>query len=90
MHQCPQRIIITFLTPLASSNLWASGAQESREVLSLLENQLDTEIQATPNHATQTAALLGSGISGRTVVLGVTKNDEASPAAKLIPASSNK
>ena len=46
MHQCPQRIIITFLTLLASSNLWASGAQESRKVLSLLGNQLDTEIQA--------------------------------------------
>jgi hypothetical protein len=44
-------LIIAGIGLIASPNLWASDASESREILRLLSNQIDADIQQIPDHA---------------------------------------
>jgi hypothetical protein len=43
-------LIIAGIGLIASPNLWASDASESREILTLLSNQIDADIRQIPDH----------------------------------------
>jgi hypothetical protein len=44
-------LIIAGIGLIASPNLWASDASESREILALLSNQIDADTRQIPDHA---------------------------------------